>query len=273
MTAPEMPALKLIVLSDLHLGPPGTAVNGLDPGDRLAQAVAVITRDHADAALVLIAGDLADRGEVAAYRHLRDRLAPLQMPVHLTLGNHDDRGAFLSVFGPGLDDAQGRVSKAIDLGIYRVLLLDTSEPGLVGGRLCQGRLDWLAARLDEARDRPVIIVQHHHANPLHLPVDEIMLETAQDYLDVLRRHPDIRQVIAGHVHLPTTALWRGIPMTTLAGSHYSVTPHVPGVPGAQRALEGPAQMAVVLAGADGVTVHFQDHCERHLTLARGLFDH
>ncbi|MBA4352005.1 MAG: phosphodiesterase [Rhodobacter sp.] len=267
-----MTLLKFIVLSDLHLGPPGVPVNGLDTGARLAEAVATITRDHADAEFVLLAGDLADRGEVAAYHHLRDLLTPLPMPVHITLGNHDDRTAFLSAFGPDRDDPQGRVSQVIDAGGHRIILLDTTEPGLVGGRLCQQRLDWLAARLDEAQDRPVIVVQHHHANPLSLPVDEIILENAEDYLAVLQRHPEIRQVIAGHVHLPSAAVWRGIPMTTLAGSHYSVTPHVPGVPGAQRQLEGPAQMAVVLATSDGVTVHFQDHGDRHLTMAPGLFD-
>jgi hypothetical protein len=60
-------------------------------------------------------------------------------------------------------------------------------------------------------------------------------------------------------------------MTTLAGSHCFVLPHVPGVPGEQKQLEGPAQMAIVLACGDGVTVHLQDHGERHLTLAPGLF--
>jgi 3',5'-cyclic AMP phosphodiesterase CpdA len=263
--------MKFVVLSDLHLGPPGHPVNGLDTGARLAEAVAVILRDHADAAFVLLAGDLADLGEAEAYRHLQRLLAALPMPVHITLGNHDDRDTFLSVFGAERDDPEGRVSSVIDAGGYRVVLLDTTEPGLVGGRLCQGRLDWLAARLDEARDRPVIVVQHHHANPLSLPVDEIILENGAAYADVLARHPDVRQVIAGHVHLPTTAVWRGIAMTTIAGSHYSVSPHVPGVPGVQRQLEGPAQMAVVLADEAGVTVHFQDHCDRHLTLAPGLF--
>jgi Icc protein len=263
--------MKFVVLSDLHLAAPGQPVNGLDTGARTAEAIAVIKRDHADAAFVLLAGDLADRGEVAAYHHLRDLLAALSMPVHLTLGNHDNRAAFLSVFGPDRDDPLGRVSEAIDAGGHRVILLDTTEPDLVGGRLCQGRLDWLAARLDEAQNRPVIVVQHHHANPLSLPVDEIILEDAADYLAVLQRHPDIRLVIAGHVHLPTAAVWHGIPMTTLAGSHYSVSPHVPGVPGRQRQLEGPAQMAVVLASADGVTLHFQDHSDRHITLAPGLF--
>lgn len=266
-----MTALKFIVLSDIHLGLPGRAVNGLDTGARLAEAVSVILRDHSDAGFVLLAGDLADRGEDEAYRHLNALLAPLPMPVHFTLGNHDDRAAFLSVFGDERDHPAGRVSTVVDAANHRIILLDTSEPGLVGGRLCAGRLDWLADRLDEARDRPVIIVQHHHANPLSIPVDEIILENAADYLAVLRRHPDIRHVIAGHVHLPTAAVWRGIPMTTLAGSHYSVSPHVPGVPGQQKHLEGPAQMAVVLASADGVTVHFQDHSERHLTLAPSLF--
>jgi 3',5'-cyclic AMP phosphodiesterase CpdA len=266
-----MSPLKFVVLSDLHLGSPGMPVNGLDTAARLAEALKTIARDHADAAFVLLAGDLADRGEAAAYQHLRLMLDPLPMPVHITLGNHDDRETFLSVFGADRDDPDGRVSVALDAGGYRIILLDTTEPGLVGGRLCQGRLDWLAERLDEAEDRPVIIVQHHHANPLFLPVDEIILENAADYVAVLHCHPDVRQVIAGHVHLPTAAVWKGIPMTTLAGSHYSVTPHVPGVPGHQRQLEGPAQMAVVLAHSEGVTVHFQDHGERHLTMAPGLF--
>jgi 3',5'-cyclic-AMP phosphodiesterase len=266
-----MSRMKFVVLSDLHLGPPGVPVNGLDTGARLAEAVEVNCRDHTNAAFVLLAGDLADQGEVAAYHHLRALVSPLPMPVHITLGNHDARDAFLSVFGPDRDDPQGRVSEVIDAGGHRIILLDTTEPGLVGGRLCQGRLDWLAARLDEARDRPVIVVQHHHANPLSLPVDEIILENAAEYVAVLQRHPEVRQVIAGHVHLPSTAIWRGVPMTTMAGSHYSLTPHVPGVPGVQRQLEGTAQMAVVLASTDGVTVHFQDHGERHLTMAPGLF--
>ncbi|OYU20106.1 MAG: phosphodiesterase [Rhodobacteraceae bacterium PARR1] len=267
-----MMPLKFIVLSDLHLGAAvGGAVNGLDTTARLAEAVKVINRDHADAALVLVAGDLADQGEPGAYLRLQDLLSALTMPVHLTLGNHDDRAAFLSVFGADLDDPRGRVSRVVDQGGYRVILLDTSEPGLIGGHLCQGRRDWLAARLAEARGKPVIIVQHHHANPLWVPVDKINLADPEAYVAILKQHDDVRHVIAGHVHMPTSSVWRGIPMSTLSGSHYAVSPHVPGVPGQQRHFEGPAQFAIVLGFEDGVTVHFQDHSERHLTLASGLF--
>jgi len=266
-----MTGLKFIVLSDLHLGPPGAAVNGLDPALRLKAAVETINRDHANADFVVLAGDLADQGEVAAYEVLRDLIAPLAMPCHITLGNHDDPVAFLSIFGADLGDSKGRVSRVVDAGGYRVIVLDTTTPGTHGGALCEGRRDWLSTRLDEARDRPLIVVMHHHANRLSLPVDEIPLADGTGFAGLLQRHPDVRMVISGHVHIVTAGLWHGIPMTTLAGSHYSVSPHVPGVPGDQIYLEGPSQLAVVLADQDGVTVHFQDVPSRHVPLARGLF--
>ena len=263
--------MKFVVLSDLHLGPPGAAVNGLDTAARLAAAVHAINRDHANADFVAIAGDLADLGEVAAYEVLRDTLAPLTVPCHITIGNHDRPDAFLSVFGAGLSDPAGKVSKVIDHDGYRVILLDTTTPGTHAGALCEGRRDWLAARLDEAFDRPVIVVMHHHANVLSLPVDEIPLNDGPGFVRLVKRHPDVRMVISGHVHLTTAGLWHGVPMTTLAGSHYSVNAHLPGMAGEQLRLEGPAQMAVVLADADGVTVHFQDYMPRHVELASGLF--
>ena len=263
--------MKFVVLSDLHLGLPGQAVNGLDPAARLTAAVEAINRDHANADLVAVAGDLADLGQHEAYLKLRDILAGLMMPCHITLGNHDDPAAYLSVFGADQMDPAGRVSKAVDIGGYRVILLDTTIPGTHGGALCEGRQDWLKARLDEAAERPVIVVMHHHANVLSLPVDEIPLADGAGFARLLKRHPDVRMVIAGHVHLTTSGVWHGVPMITLAGSHYSVNAHLPGMAGEQLRLEGPAQMAVVLADADGVTVHFQDYLPRHVELASGLF--
>lgn len=263
--------LKFVVLSDLHLGPAGSVVNGLDPSQRLAAAVETINRDHANADFVVLAGDLADAGEVAAYQELHARLSHLAMPCHITLGNHDQTEAFLSVFGAGLADPLGRVSKAIDLGGYRIVLLDTTTPGTHGGALCEGRREWLSTRLQEAADRPVIIVMHHHANRLSLPVDDIALADGAGFARLIKRHPDVRMVISGHVHLTTSGNWLGLPVTTLAGSHYSVNPHLPGMSGKQQRLEGPAQMAVVLADAEGVTVHFQDYLQRHLGMADGLF--
>lgn len=263
--------LKFIVMSDIHLSPEGVATNGLDTTKRLQAAIDSANTNHGDADFCIFAGDLADRGEIPAYEILDRMIDQLKMPVVLTLGNHDHRDRFKQVFGTLHDDENGHIQKAIDVKGYRVIIIDSSEPEIVSGVLCETRLSWLAARLEEAKDRPVIIVMHHHANDLHMPVDQIKLQDSERFLHVLKTHPDIRQVIAGHVHRQTTGLWHGIPLTTISGNHYDVNAHLPGMPGEPLRLDGPAQYAVVLADEHSTLVHFHDYIHRHAEMADGLF--
>jgi 3',5'-cyclic AMP phosphodiesterase CpdA len=111
----------------------------------------------------------------------------------------------------------------------------------------------------EAADKPVIVILHHHANPLFTRVDRIILRDGARLANLLATHGDIRQVIAGHVHYNSTALWRGIPFTTLSGNHYNVTVNLDG--GTFEELDGPAQMAVILADADQTLVHFDNYID------------
>lgn len=250
--------LKFVVMSDLHLVPEGELSLTLDTAARLEQAVETINTRYADADFCILAGDLADRGEAAAYRRLQDIIGRLAIPAHVTLGNHDDRPTFLDIFGADHAAETGNVDKVIDLKGYRIIVLDSSEPGRVDGVLTEGQIDWLRARLAEAIDRPVIVVLHHNANALHIRSDDIRMLEPGPFIEALKTHPDIRQVIAGHVHLTSAATYRGIPFTTLAGGHYSVSFNVdqPAVP--FRRLTGPGQMAVVIGTEDRTTVLFED---------------
>jgi Icc protein len=248
--------LKFIVMSDLHVMPPGELSMTLDTGARLEQAVDAVIARYGDADFCVLAGDLADLGQPAAYEHLKAIIARLPIPVHITLGNHDHRPAFVSVFGQDFLAETGKVDKVIDAKGYRIILLDSSEPGRVDGVLETGQIAWLQARLAEARDRPVIVVLHHNANALHIESDDIRILEPDAFLDALKTHPDIRQVIAGHVHLTSTATLRGLPFTTLAGGHYSCTVDQPHVP--MRRLAGPGQMAFIIGTPDSTTVLFDD---------------
>jgi 3',5'-cyclic-AMP phosphodiesterase len=252
--------LKLVILSDLHIVPVGETSLGLNTTERLEQGIAAIQARHGDADLVLIAGDLADLGDRDSYVRLKDTLADLTVPVHITIGNHDDRPVFLDVFGANLAAETGFIDQVIDIKGYRIILLDSAiEHGRHDGRLEAEQLDWLGDRLDEAADKPVIVILHHHANPLHTAVDEIMLQNGAAFADVLSSHGDVRQVIAGHVHYTSTAIWRGLPFTTLAGGHYSVTIPLDG--SEPDRLWGPAQMAVVLADEEQTLVHFDNYLD------------
>lgn len=259
--------IKLVVLSDLHIVTEGALSHGLDTAERLRAGVAAINARHADADAVIIAGDLADLGERAAYERLQTILAGLTVPVHLTIGNHDDRRTFLDVFGPDLASPTGYIDKAIDLGGQRIILLDTAiELGRHDGRLEPSQLEWLGNQLQEAQGRPVIVVVHHHATPLCTQVDQIILQNGQDFAAALLQHDDIRQVIAGHVHYTSTGLWHGLPFTTLAGGHYNVTIPLAGDVTPIQRLAGPAQLAVILSSADQTLVHFDNYIDDHRVL-------
>ena len=253
----ESATLKFLVISDLHLLGEGLSM-GLDTAARLETCVAQINARYAEADFVVVAGDLADLGEEAAYLRLQTILGQLTIPAYVTLGNHDDRPTYLRVFGAGCADETGCVNHVIDTKGYRVIVLDSSEPGRVDGVLEPVQIDWLMARLAEAADRPVIVVLHHNANALHIAADHIRLLDDAPFLAALKTHSDIRQVIAGHVHLTSTAVYHGIPFTTLAGGHYSVSFNVDAPDEPFKALTGPGQMAVVLGLPHVTTVLFED---------------
>lgn len=245
--------MKLIVVSDPHLVAPGARLFGRDPLANLEACIESINRDHADADLVVFAGDLTDDGLSEAYRALADRVRALIPPWRLMMGNHDDRPAFLAAF-PGTPVAGGFIQSSADLGTSRVILLDTLWPGHVAGRLCDARLGWLDRELAGAGD--VLVVMHHPPLAIGLPaLDETRLSDPDALLAVLRRHGNVRHIFAGHVHRLSHGSWHGIPVTTLRGTNHQSAltftgPHAV-------SFETPAYAIVVDAG-DGFTVHFQE---------------
>lgn len=269
--------LKFIVLADLHIVPDGALSHGLDTLERLNQAVAFVNERHGDADFVVLAGDLADQGEADAYHRLQAAIGDLTPRAYLTLGNHDHRPTFLEIFGADLADETGNVNHVIDQNGVRVIVLDSSDPSERGaGVLEDVQLAWLQDRLDEAHDRPVIIVLHHNIAPFHVQTDFIILKDHAAFAEVVRSHPNVQQVVSGHVHMTTSGMIDGVPFCTLAGAHYSIEPvlesrsgPIPGGPVPRR--EGPGQLAVVLCDGASTVVHMENFIDRHLVLAPDLF--
>ncbi|ESZ10637.1 metallophosphoesterase [Mesorhizobium sp. L48C026A00] len=81
--------MKLIHLTDLHLVPAGAMLFGFDPAERMRKTIERINRDHADAELCVVTGDLTDEGDFASYELLREVLQEMRVPIRLLLGNHD----------------------------------------------------------------------------------------------------------------------------------------------------------------------------------------
>lgn len=250
--------MKFIHVTDTHLVEPGQTLYGLDPVARLRLCVDDINRNHADADFAIFTGDLAHMGQPAAYAALRATLGRLLMPVHLLLGNHDDRTHFLSAFPERPRDPAGFVQFGFDTPQGRFVCIDTNEPGVPWGWLCAQRLDWLAAELDRHAERPVYLFMHHPPFPVRLKrMDEIALQEPERFARVVAGRRNIRHLFFGHLHRPIGGSWNGIPFTTMrATSHQVALDFVTGgiVPGSH---EPPAYAVVFLS--DGLTVaHFHD---------------
>lgn len=190
-----------------------------------AQAVAHIQGLPMRPDAVLITGDCTDHGEPDEYAQFMTLLRPLDMPVHVIPGNHDDRGRLRALFPPGQDALPDFMQYTVDDLPVRLIGLDTLVPGQGSGDLDDTRLDWLDARLDEQRDRPTLLFMHHPPLVSGLDImDAIGLRGSAALCDIVLRHPHVARLVAGHLHMAITTTFGHSTLMTCPGTDCTFQP-------------------------------------------------
>lgn len=205
----------LVQLGDLHIGADWVKT---DPSDTLAATVDSINDLDVDIDAVLVLGDLAEHGQEEEYESARSQLERLNSPLHLALGNHDDRTAIRRVFGidPVTDQP---LQYALDLNVARLIVLDSSIPGRPEGDLDDDGFDWLERELDAASNTPTVLAVHHPPILTGAPAwDQYALsQSARVRLQaIVTNHPQICLILGAHLHRSM--------MSTLAGRPVFVAP-------------------------------------------------
>lgn len=211
---------RLLHLSDLHAVAPGTRASGvLDTNALLGTAIdTVLLRLDAIGPVdaVLVTGDVSDDGTVESYATAGAELGRLGLPVLAVPGNHDKRIPFRAAFADtAAMPESGPLDWVADVAGTLVIGLDTLVEGAGGGRLREQTLDHLAAGLDRAGDRPVVVVLHHP--PFRTGIrfmDAIGLENAEALETVVARHDGPLRLLAGHVHGVYHSMLGGHPVVT-----------------------------------------------------------
>ena len=239
---------KLLHLSDLHLKDRGAAGEG--EADRsLARVLDACS--HLSIAAVVVTGDIADDGSVAAYQRARDVLGAFARDREAFLmfapGNHDRRGAFARVLGSGHFDPAGadcgepgpddlRCASTVLAGL-RVVTLDSLVPGKWYGRLGDRQLDWLQELLRRDPSLPTVLGLHHPPITLDVEIQRrVRLEDRAALADVLRDSP-VAAVLSGHFHQQIAGSLAGVPVWVTAGV-VSRIDHLTGPAGLETALVG-----------------------------------
>jgi hypothetical protein len=155
---------------------------------------------------VLVNGDCAyNSGESADYATFTDLLEPLrsaQMPIHVTLGNHDNRERFWSSIQSEkaakrpLADRQAMMLPSAKVNWFMLDSLDQTllTPGVLG----KEQLDWLAKTLDANPDKPAIVMVHH--NPGLTEKAPGLKDTAALF-EVIRPRKQVKAYFFGHTHV------------------------------------------------------------------------
>ena len=211
-------------MTDIHLTTPGQTIGGRDPNANFVRALEHAMQRHADAEALFITGDLSDWGDAADYQLLKAQIADLPLPVHLCIGNHDDRPTLLEAF-PELEGDRGFVQAVVPLSLGHAITLDTWGPESHAGHFCEGRADWLARQLT-ALPGPLWLFMHHNPVPLGIaPMDRIMLLDSARFAETVAPHRDkIAHIFHGHCHLPLSGSLRGIPFSAPRGTNHAGWP-------------------------------------------------
>jgi 3',5'-cyclic AMP phosphodiesterase CpdA len=186
-------------LSDPHLRPSGTLYQDVvDSNAMFDAAVQQVNALRPD--LVLLSGDLVDKGTPEEYAYARASLSALRPPLLAIPGNHDDRDRFRACFSHHPASGPLHFAKG-DLGPVRIIGLDVTVPGAHHGAIDAQACQWLEATLDQEPDRPTILMMHQPPFESGIPyIDKYNCKNGEALSAVLRRYANIERVVCGHIH-------------------------------------------------------------------------
>lgn len=170
-------------------------------------AIAEINAAGVDA--VVVKGDIADRGLPEQFGFAREAFAKIRATHHAFLGNHDYYGRHN---GAGEVDGyallgQPRAPRTVDLGGWRLVLLETAEPGDHHGVFNDDRMAWLDATLTETRETqmPTLLLMHHQPVPPEKRDSYpnsigLLPEHSVPFFELIGANPQVKGVLIGHTH-------------------------------------------------------------------------
>lgn len=206
--------MYFVQITDTHVCVDGRKAYGqVDTNDGLKQSIKAINALDPKPDFVVVTGDLVgdyvEIGVTDEYDVFREIMDELTIPYYVLPGNHDSRDMMAKTFQDHdylfqYDD--DFLHYTIDDQPMRIIGLDSKANQKVNGKmshgeLCQERLDWLRARLEEDKDTPTLIMVHHPPFETGIvSMDGSRLLQEQELADVLDEYPNVKKVICGHVH-------------------------------------------------------------------------
>jgi predicted phosphodiesterase len=224
------------LVSDAHINAdPATVARGKNMTENFRRVAGEITERSEQPAGVILSGDCAHLyGRPGDYEQLAKLLDPFSKadcPVHMMMGNHDERENFRRGFARQLPEqplVEGRLVSVIETSHANWFLLDSLDqlnktPGMLG----PAQRRWLAEALDARPNKPALIVGHHNPRFGNPAQNNTGLLDTDELFAVLSPRRQVKAYIFGHTHFWGLARQDGIHLVNLPPTAYLFAPGGP----------------------------------------------
>jgi Icc protein len=215
--------VRLLHLTDPHLlGDESLEIYDVNTALSLRRVLRQAGAEPAPPDAILVTGDVADDRSARAYDHFRNQLRGLGTPVLCLPGNHDTPSLMASML-----NADGfRYCGRSTFGGWTVVMLDSHLPSEPSGLVSTPELERLEVELRASAGSHVLVCLHHPPLPVGSAwLDAVGLSNGAELLAVIDRHPQVRVVLAGHVHQASDVERGAARFLTTPSTCAQFTPH------------------------------------------------
>lgn len=188
--------MQILQITDPHLyGSAAGKLRGVETDSSLRAVLDDAFAQVPDYSAILVTGDLV-QDDTSGYLRFRSIFGNLQKPVLCIPGNHDEPEAMRRSLGA----APFQICGARSIGEWQFIMLDSYDPGHVGGRLNQDELARLDGTLANSPAHALVCLHHHPIAMGSRWLDTIGLANADEFWRIIDSHAHVRAVAWGHVH-------------------------------------------------------------------------
>lgn len=211
---------RVVQISDLHIcADPNEQLAGINSRQTLHRVLESIAASVHRSVPLLLTGDIAAHGELAAYQWLNQVLLATGREVYWLPGNHDQ----LPLLQAGLADFPR--CRRVSLAGWQLLLLNSAEPGSAAGKLGGEELRWLQAELEQSRASHLLLALHHPLAAVGSAwMDAMRVADSDSLAALLADERRLRGVVCGHVHQQSCVDWCGYPQLSAPASCFQFAP-------------------------------------------------
>ena len=189
---------RLVQLTDCHiLREADGELKGTNTRQSFDRVLSAVESDSTSWDLLLATGDLSQDESAESYAFLAQQLNRLEVPIAWIPGNHDDHSTMQAAF----QASNILTARQVLLGNWQIVLLDSTIPGEVSGRVSEAQIEFMQSALRAHSQLHALVCLHHPAIDCGSAwLDKKSLRDADQFRDAVNRFDNVRGVLWGHVH-------------------------------------------------------------------------